>query len=133
MSEPSPDETSAARPRVAIVEDDDLVRESLGELLEAAGFEVVATSDNGIDGVRLVLETLPDVTLMDLRMPGMGGLEATVAIKASAPQVHVVVLTAYEDPALQAEATEAGASGYVLKGARPQGLIEMLEQLAGGA
>jgi DNA-binding NarL/FixJ family response regulator len=103
-------------PRVLLVEDDRGLREALRDLLLDIEFDVVGEAGDGAEGVRLALELEPDVVLMDLRMPGMGGLEATRLIRDRRPDIPVVILTAYDDPALKQGADDAGVYAYLVKG-----------------
>ncbi|HYZ11643.1 MAG TPA: response regulator transcription factor [Actinomycetota bacterium] len=107
-------------PRILLVEDDRGVREALRDLLTESDFDVVGEAGNGHEGVQLALELDPDVVLMDLRMPVMGGLEATRQIKDRRPGIRVVILTAYDDPALKEGAAESGVYAYLVKGCPPR-------------
>lgn len=107
---------SPPKPRILIVEDDAGVREGLRELLIDTGFDVVGEAANGSEGVDLTLELDPDVVLMDMRMPVMGGVEAARQIHREQPSIQVVILTAYDDPALKAEAVDAGIYAFLVKG-----------------
>ncbi len=102
--------------RVLVVDDQALFRQGLRTLLELEeSIEVVGTAVDGSDAVRLVDQLLPDVVLMDLRMPVMDGVVATREIKQHHPEIHVLVLTTFDDDESIVGALEAGASGYVLK------------------
>lgn len=102
--------------RVLVVDDQALFRQGLRTLLDLEdSIEVVGTAVDGRDAVRLVDQLQPDVVLMDLRMPVMDGIVATREIKRSHPEVHVLVLTTFDDDESIVGALEAGASGYVLK------------------
>ena len=114
---------SAAGVRVLLVDDHDLFRTGLRTLLEEQGVEVVAEAANGEEAVRLVQEHAPDVVLMDLEMPGKGGIEATREIAATAPLTRVVVLTISDQDADVMDAVIAGACGYLLKDASIQDLL----------
>jgi DNA-binding NarL/FixJ family response regulator len=111
---------TVAQPRVLLVEDDRGLREALRDLLEDIEFDVVGEAANGEEGVRMTIELEPDVVLMDLRMPVMGGLEAARRIRAERPDVQVVILTAYDDPALKEGANGAGVYAYLVKGCPPR-------------
>lgn len=101
---------------ILIVDDHPVVREGLrGMLSVQPDFEVVAQAADGAEGVRLAQRYRPDVVLMDLRMPVMGGVEATQAIRREAPECHVLVLTTYDSDTDIIKAIEAGATGYLLK------------------
>jgi DNA-binding NarL/FixJ family response regulator len=107
-------------PRILLVEDDRGVREALRDLLQDSEFDVVGEAGNGREGVKLAMDLDPDVVLMDLRMPVMGGLEATRQIKDRRPAIQVVILTAYDDPALKEGASESGVYAYLVKGCPPR-------------
>jgi NarL family two-component system response regulator LiaR len=117
-----------ARPRVLLVEDDRDVREALRELLEDSNIEVVGEAGDGSQGLEMARQWTPDVVLMDLRMPVMGGLETSRRLKEEMPLVQVVILTAYEDPALKEDATNAGVYAYLVKGCPPRMLGEVTIQ-----
>lgn len=131
--EPDPDLPSRDlrnRPQLLIVEDDELVRISLAQLLEESGFDVVGQAADGEEGVRLAAELSPVVVLMDLRMPKMDGIEATRLIKLRDPSVQVVILSAYEDAGLQRSAEETGVTCYLVKGCRPSHIHDVLLSVA---
>ena len=110
--------------RVLVVDDDDAVRAVLAEVLQEEGFEVVGRAIDGIEGVSLALSLTPDGVLLDMRMPRMGGIEAARAILAQLPNVRIVMLSAYADASLQAEAKEAGASAFLVKGCPLSELVD---------
>jgi DNA-binding NarL/FixJ family response regulator len=120
---------SRLRGRVLIVEDDPGVRESLRELLSEMDFDVVGEAADGSEGVDRTAELDPDVVLMDLRMPGMGGLEAARLIRHRMPAVQVVVLTVYDDPALKRDAAAIGIYAFLVKGCSAR-LIESVTETA---
>jgi len=101
--------------RVLIVDDHDLFRTGLRNLLEEQGVKVAGEASTGGEAVRAVREIAPDVVVMDLNMPGMGGVEATRHIAAIAPLTRVVVLTISDEDADVLDAIMAGACGYLLK------------------
>ncbi len=104
--------------RVVLVDDHPVVLGGLRALLDSLpDFEVVGTATDGEAGVREVVLTKPDVVLMDIRMPGIDGLEATRRIRQSASGVAVLVLTMFDDDDTVFGAMRAGAQGYLLKGA----------------
>jgi DNA-binding NarL/FixJ family response regulator len=104
--------------RVMVVDDQGLVREGLMTLLEAAGgIDPVAAASDGEEAVRLAAHYLPDVVLMDLRMPRMDGVEATRRIREARPETEVVVLTTHADEDSILDAMRAGARGYLTKDA----------------
>jgi DNA-binding NarL/FixJ family response regulator len=115
-------------PRLLVVDDHDMLREALVELLVQAGFDVVGEAADGADAVALAKQLEPEVVLMDLRMPVLGGLDATRLIKDARPATQVVLLTAFDSPALQQQAEEAGCFAYLVKGSPPGTLRLVLHQ-----
>lgn len=123
----------AAGIRVIVADDHPIVRSGIAGLLrDAAGIEVVGEAGTGAEAVRLALEQRPDVVLMDLRMPVMGGVEAAEAISAAAPEVRVLILTTYETDDDILGAIAAGASGYLLKAAPEEEIVAGVRAVAGG-
>ena len=122
--------TWVSTPRVLVVDDDEVLREALCTLLSGRGFEVVGEAGDGAQSVSLARERHPDVVLMDFRMPGMDGLEATNLIKAEAPFVQSVVFTAYDDQTLDLEAARADVYCLLVKGCSPQLMLDMVRQAA---
>ena len=105
--------------RVLIVDDHALVREGTRQLLELEdGLLVVGVAANGVEALRQVEETHPDVVLMDIEMPEMDGIEATARIAANFPGTAVLALSAYDDDQYVQRLIEAGAVGYMLKDVR---------------
>jgi DNA-binding NarL/FixJ family response regulator len=119
--------------RVAIVDDHTIVRNGLVSLLGAhADLEIVGAAGDGEEAVALCIEQRPDVVLMDLSMPGVGGIEATRRIAEHAPGVQVVVLTSFMDRERIVDALNAGAIGYLLKDAEPEELVRGIHTAARG-
>ena len=119
--------------RVAVVDDHTIVRNGLVSLLGAhADLEIVGAVGDGEAAVALCAEKRPDVVLMDLSMPGVGGIEATRRIVEEAPGVQVVVLTSFMDRERIVDALSAGAIGYLLKDAEPDELIRGIHTAARG-
>jgi DNA-binding NarL/FixJ family response regulator len=117
------------RARILVVDDEDEVRRALVVLLEHHGrFDVIGEAPDGQDVPALVAELRPDIVVMDLRMPIVGGIEALHLVRALDPGVRVVMLSAYNDPTLIADAIEAGAFGYLVKGCPAAKLFETLER-----
>jgi DNA-binding NarL/FixJ family response regulator len=119
--------------RVVIVDDHPVVRDGLRGMVEGdEGLAVVGEAGDGEEAVRVVARVEPDVVLMDLRMPGTDGVEATARITASHPGVRVLVLTTYDGEADILRAVEAGASGYLLKDAPTHELRRAVRATAAG-
>jgi DNA-binding NarL/FixJ family response regulator len=119
--------------RVLIVDDQALMRQGLRTLLELEeGIEVVGTAASGDDAVAQAAKLRPDVILMDLRMPGMDGVTATRTIKTAHPEIHVLVLTTFDDEESIFAALEAGASGYVLKDTPSEQLARDIQAVHAG-
>ncbi|MCA9959353.1 MAG: response regulator transcription factor, partial [Anaerolineales bacterium] len=119
--------------RILIADDHLVVREGLQLILSLeADMEVVATAVNGIEAVRLAAECQPDVILMDLRMPGMDGLEAIRHIRAQLPQIAIVILTTYNEDDLMLRGLQAGASGFLLKDTGRNALFNSIRAAARG-
>jgi DNA-binding NarL/FixJ family response regulator len=119
------------RCRVLVVDDDVMIREALADLLTEMAFEIAGLASDGADGVEQAVDLDPDVVLMDIRMPVMSGIDATRAIHDRRPDVAVVALSAYDDPALRAAARAAGATDYVVKGTDPARLFDVIRRAAG--
>jgi len=116
-------ERGAETLRVLIVDDHDLFRTGLRNLLEEQGVQVVGEASTGGEAVRSVQELAPDVVVMDLNMPGMGGVDATRHIAGVSPLTRVVVLTISDQDADVMDAILAGACGYLLKDSSIQDLM----------
>ena len=118
---------------VLLVDDHVMVRAGLERLLgQTTGIEVAAIADDGTAAVDLDARLEPDVVLMDLSMPGMDGIEATRRICAKRPEAKVVMLTAHSEKARVLAALDAGASGYLVKDAAPEVLIDGVRAAAEG-
>lgn len=119
--------------RILLVDDQALVRAGFETiLLSEAGFEVVGQARDGAEGVRLAAELQPDVICMDVQMPVMDGLDATRAITAADGHAAVLMLTTFDRDDFLFEALSAGASGFLLKTAEPEQLIDAVHALARG-
>jgi NarL family two-component system response regulator LiaR len=117
--------------KVLIVDDDPLVCQSLKVLLShEADIQVVGTARDGAAAVKACERSMPDAVLMDVRMPGMDGIEATRIIKDRWPKVHVVFLTTFKDDESVRSALQAGGEGYLLKSAPAAGMAQRLRALA---
>ena len=119
--------------RVLIADDHLVVREGLRFILGISKeFELVGEAGDGAMAVRLVGELKPDVVLMDLRMPGMDGLEAIERIHTEWPQIAVVILTTYNEDDLMIRGLRAGARGYLLKDTSREALLDAVRAAARG-
>ncbi len=118
--------------RVLIVDDHDLFRDGISSLLKARGYQVVGEANDGAEAVARARELRPDLILMDIRMPNMGGLEATRLIKAEQPDVKIVMLTVSDDEEDLFEAIKSGAQGYLLKKLKADVLFDLLSGVASG-
>ncbi|WP_228984645.1 response regulator transcription factor, partial [Streptomyces sp. DH12] len=119
--------------RVLIADDQQMVRQGFTVLLNTQpDIEVVGQAVNGIEAVGQVGELAPDVVLMDIRMPELGGIEATARITAVHPEVKVLVLTTFDLDEYVYEALRAGASGFLLKDASAEQLAEAVRVVAAG-
>ena len=119
--------------RVLLADDHALVRDGLSRLLSSVpDVEVVATAADGHEAVELAGEHLPDVILMDLRMPGIDGSEATRRVLKNNPPPQVVILTSFSERDEILSALDAGAIGYLLKDAEPDELIRGIRAAAQG-
>ena len=119
--------------RVLIVDDHLVVREGLRTILETTDdLELVGEATDGAEAVRLVAELSPDVVLMDLRMPGVDGIEAIGQIKARHSDVEIVILTTYDDDAYIVRGLRAGARGYLLKDSGRDMLFDSIRAAARG-
>ena len=118
--------------RVLLVDDHDLFRTGLRNLLEEQGVDIVGEAGSGTDALRIVRESAPDVVVMDLNMPGMNGVDATRHISRDAPLTRVIVLTISDQEQDVMDAILAGACGYLLKDASIQDLLKGIESAAVG-
>ena len=119
--------------RVLIADDQQMVRQGFTVLLNAQpDIEVVGQAVNGADAVTRVAELAPDVVLMDIRMPELGGIEATALITTATPHIKVLVLTTFDLDEYVYEALRAGASGFLLKDASADQLAEAVRVVAAG-
>ncbi|MFJ4637168.1 response regulator [Streptomyces hygroscopicus] len=119
--------------RVLLADDHPVVREGLSAMLESAdGITVVGQAGSGEEAVVQAVALQPDITLLDLRMGGMDGVEATGQILRQVPGCKVVIVTTYEDDSDILRAVEAGAAGYLLKGSSRQELIDAVQTAARG-
>lgn len=119
--------------RILIADDHTLVRAGLAAFLKISDdFVVVGEAEDGVEVIEATRKFNPDVVLMDIAMPRLGGLEATLEIKKTNPATKILVLTQYEDPVYVRRFLKAGASGYLLKKAVTTDLITAINVIASG-
>ena len=114
--------------RILVADDHTLFRKGLRSLLEhLTGMEVVGEASSGPEAVTLAEELVPDVVLMDIKMPGLSGIEATKQILQENPHIGIILVTMFDDADSVFSGMRAGARGYVVKGADPQDLRHAIE------
>ncbi|MBI4337604.1 MAG: response regulator transcription factor [Chloroflexi bacterium] len=118
--------------RVLIVDDHPMVREGLAAILASQNDVAVAEAKNGLEAIEKAQELRPDVILMDLRMPGLNGVDAIRRIKSTDQRAKFIVLTAYENDQDIFQAIEAGAEGYLLKTVSQEELLRAVHAVAAG-
>ncbi|MEV4459538.1 response regulator transcription factor [Microbispora sp. NPDC049633] len=119
--------------RVVIADDEDLIRTGLRIIVESEpGLSVVGEASDGAEAVSVVRTTKPDVVLMDVRMPAAGGIQASQALAAAGSAPKVIVVTTFENDDYVYEALRAGASGFLLKRARADELVQAIRVVAAG-
>jgi DNA-binding NarL/FixJ family response regulator len=119
--------------RIVVADDDILLRAGLTVILgTATDLEVVAEASDGIEAVQLCLQHEPDVVLMDVRMPGIDGIEATRRLATARPDIKILILTTFHDDEYVYGALRAGASGFLLKRASPERLLDAVRTVATG-
>jgi DNA-binding NarL/FixJ family response regulator len=122
---------SEAAIRVMIVDDHPVVRKGLASFLgHEPDIEVVGLADSGEQALEMAAELVPDIVLMDLSMPGMGGIEATRRLVETRPQTRVMMLTSFGGHERMVEALKSGAVGYVVKDTAPADLLNALRSIA---
>lgn len=120
--------------KLIIADDDILISDSLKILIEMnEDMEVVGTAKNGEEVIALCEKILPDVILMDVRMPVMNGVEATKILKQKWPKLHIVMLTTFNESDLIKQALLSGAEGYLLKSTPADGIVERIKAIEKGA
>lgn len=119
--------------RVLLADDQPLIRRGFAMILGAEeGIEVVGEADGGNAAVRLAASLRPEIVLMDVRMPGGGGIEATRRIVVADPAIKIIILTTFDLDEYAFEGLRAGASGFLLKSARPHDLVAGIRSVAAG-
>ena len=118
--------------KILVIDDHTLFRIGLEELLERRGIEVVGAVGDGREGCRLVSELRPDLILLDMRMPEMGGLEVLRAIRGEGVEIPVVMLTTSREERDLVESLRNGAQGYLLKDMEPDEFVDSLQEIVQG-
>jgi DNA-binding NarL/FixJ family response regulator len=120
--------------RTLIVDDDQHFSESLQIVIESRtdDMQVVGIAQDGVEAIRLCHRHKPDVILMDIRMPGMGGIDAAQVISQRFPEIRILMLTTFDEEAYVHESLGTGAVGYLLKGTRPDQLISSIRAVSDG-
>lgn len=122
-----------SRIKILVADDHALLREGIIAILKLHDdVEVVGEASDGMDAIQKALKLKPDIVLMDIAMPGLGGLEATVEIKKAAPNIKVLVLSQYDDREYVSRLIKAGVSGYILKHAVGTDLLSSIRAVARG-
>ena len=116
--------------KVLIVEDDHLVSEMIRGILEELGYEIAGEAEDGHEALGMIKEVKPDVVIMDIKMPKMSGIEASILIQKHFP-TPIVILSAYETEDLVKEASESGVGAYVVKPPQPAELFRAIEIACG--
>jgi DNA-binding NarL/FixJ family response regulator len=117
--------------RVLIVDDHPVVRKGLSTFLaNEPDLDVIGAAQDGEEAIRMVADDCPDVVLMDLSMPGIGGIEATKALVAERPEIKVLMLTSFGGHERMVEALQAGAVGYVVKDSAPTEILRAVRSVA---
>lgn len=120
------------RIRIVIVEDHTIVREGLRPLLDGRGVEVIGEAGDGLEAVRLVKELAPELVIMDVALPRLGGIEATRRIVKGNPDTKVIMLTIHDEPQYVFKSLEAGARGYLVKDAPLEELMTAIKAVMRG-
>jgi len=118
--------------RVVVADDHGVVRAGLSAILTAAGCDVVGEAADGRAALEILRVHRPDVALLDAALPGLSGLEVARRVARRLPEVRVVIVSMFDEPAWKAEAARVGASAYVLKEASPEELVDAVHAAARG-
>lgn len=122
-----------AKTRILIADDHPLLREALSKVFSCQkDMEIIGEASDGEEAVNLASQLKPDIVIMDIMMPQFDGLEASRQIKKAAPNMAILILTAYEDDNYVLGLLEAGAAGYLLKSARGQDLVDAVRAIRAG-
>jgi DNA-binding NarL/FixJ family response regulator len=119
--------------RILSVDDHPRYREGIAALLAAhPDMNLVAQASNGQEGINLFRTHRPDVTLIDLRLPDMSGIDTAAAIRTEFPEARIIILTTFDSETERKRALAAGVSAFVIKGASPRKLMEAIQQVHAG-
>lgn len=119
--------------KILSVDDHHLIREGIATILGTqTDMELIAQASSGVDAIQLYRQHRPDITLMDLRLPGLSGIEATIGICAEFPDARIIIFTMFDGDVEAQRALEAGARGYFLKSLSPDELIEAIRDVHAG-
>ena len=125
--------TDQPRIRILSVDDNLLLREGIAAIIESQrDMVLVSQAVNGAEAIQQYRNLKPDVTLMDLRLPDLNGIDAMIAIRTEFPDARVIMLTTFEDDVDSRRALEAGASGYLLKSMPPNELLQAIRHVHSG-
>ncbi len=119
--------------KVLIVDDHELVRRGLKEILRGTDFEVCGEAENGQEGLAQTLSLRPDLVLLDMSMPVLTGLQAAAKIRRLVPDTKILIVTMHDSPQMEIEARAAGADAYITKMAASKSLLEAMRALVGGS
>jgi DNA-binding NarL/FixJ family response regulator len=118
-----------SRYRVLIVDDHELVRRGLKDILRDTDFEVCGEAENGEEGLAQTVHLKPDLVLLDMSMPVLTGLQAAARIRRVLPEIKILIVTMHDSPQMEIEARAAGADAYITKMAAAKSLLEAMRAL----